>query len=65
METRQVFVTGATGYLGRPLVAELLAHGHTVSYFRVNVTTATGTGTPLGAKCLVIARDVGFFGVLS
>lgn len=27
---RQVFVTGATGYLGRPLVAELLARGHAV-----------------------------------
>jgi uncharacterized protein YbjT (DUF2867 family) len=27
---RQVFVTGGTGYLGRPLVAELIARGHTV-----------------------------------
>lgn len=27
---RQVFVTGGTGYLGRPLVAELLARGHAV-----------------------------------
>jgi uncharacterized protein YbjT (DUF2867 family) len=30
MMRRQVFVTGATGYLGRPLVAELLARGHAV-----------------------------------
>jgi uncharacterized protein YbjT (DUF2867 family) len=30
MEARHVFVTGATGYLGRPLVADLLARGHTV-----------------------------------
>ncbi len=27
---RQVFVTGGTGYLGRPLVAELVARGHGV-----------------------------------
>jgi uncharacterized protein YbjT (DUF2867 family) len=28
--SRNVFVTGATGYLGRPLVARLLARGHVV-----------------------------------
>ena len=29
--TRQVFITGATGYLGRALSASLVARGHTVS----------------------------------
>jgi uncharacterized protein YbjT (DUF2867 family) len=28
--TRQVFVTGGTGYLGRPLIGELLSRGHAV-----------------------------------
>lgn len=30
MDARHVFVTGVTGYLGRPLATELLARGHTV-----------------------------------
>ena len=30
MKGRVVFVTGGTGYLGRPLLAALLARGHTV-----------------------------------
>jgi uncharacterized protein YbjT (DUF2867 family) len=29
--SRKVFLTGSTGYLGRPLVARLLARGHVVS----------------------------------
>src|ERR1043166_2837093 len=30
MATHDVFVTGATGYLGRALIAALIARGHTV-----------------------------------
>ena len=30
MTPRSVFITGGTGYLGRPLIAELLARGHSV-----------------------------------
>ena len=30
MVKRQVFVTGGTGYLGRPLIGALIARGHTV-----------------------------------
>jgi nucleoside-diphosphate-sugar epimerase len=30
MTPRRVFVTGGTGYLGRPLITELLARGHSV-----------------------------------
>jgi nucleoside-diphosphate-sugar epimerase len=30
MTSRSVFITGGTGYLGRPLIGELLARGHSV-----------------------------------
>ena len=30
MTSRSVFITGGTGYLGRPLISELLARGHSV-----------------------------------
>ena len=30
MNARHVFVTGGTGYIGRPLIRELLARGHSV-----------------------------------
>jgi uncharacterized protein YbjT (DUF2867 family) len=43
---RQVFVTGGTGYLGRPLVAELLARGHVV---RVLVREGSERRVPEGA----------------
>ena len=29
-KTRSVFITGGTGYLGRPLIGQLLARGHEV-----------------------------------
>jgi len=43
---RQVFVTGGTGYLGRPLVAELLARGHMV---RALVRSGSERRLPAGA----------------
>jgi len=43
---RQVFVTGGTGYLGRPLVAELIARGHTV---RALVRPDSERRLPVGA----------------
>ncbi len=43
---RQVFVTGGTGYLGRPLVAELLARGHMV---RALVRSGSERRLPPGA----------------
>jgi uncharacterized protein YbjT (DUF2867 family) len=46
MMRRQVFVTGGTGYLGRPLVAELLARGHAV---RALVRPGSERRLPIGA----------------
>jgi uncharacterized protein YbjT (DUF2867 family) len=43
---RTVFVTGATGYLGRPLVTQLLARGHTV---RALVRRGSERRAPAGA----------------
>lgn len=40
-----VFVTGGTGYIGRPLVASLLARGHSV---RALVRPASADGLPVG-----------------
>jgi nucleoside-diphosphate-sugar epimerase len=42
---RQVFVTGGTGYLGRPLVSELIARGHVV---RVLVRPGSEQWLPAG-----------------
>ena len=36
MATRNVFVTGGTGYLGRPLIAQLMARGHSLDSFRTS-----------------------------
>jgi uncharacterized protein YbjT (DUF2867 family) len=47
---RQVFVTGATGYLGQPLVAELLARGHGV---RALVRPGSERRLPQGAVAVV------------
>jgi uncharacterized protein YbjT (DUF2867 family) len=44
--TRTVFVTGATGYLGRPLVTRLLARGHAV---RALVRPGSERRLPAGA----------------
>ena len=30
MTVRNIFITGGTGYLGRPLISQLLARGHTI-----------------------------------
>ncbi len=53
---RQVFVTGGTGYLGRPLIRELLARGHPVralvrpgSEFKLPAGTEAVAGDALAA----------------
>lgn len=45
-----VFVTGGTGYVGRPLVAELLARGHAV---RALVRDGAQAKVPRGARTIV------------
>jgi uncharacterized protein YbjT (DUF2867 family) len=47
---RRVFVTGGTGYLGRPLIRQLLARGHTV---RALVRSGSAGGLPEGAQAVV------------
>lgn len=47
--SHQVFVTGATGYIGRSLVPALLARGHRV---RALVRPASQHRTPAGAVCV-------------
>jgi uncharacterized protein YbjT (DUF2867 family) len=46
---RDVFVTGATGYIGRALVPALLSRGHTV---RALVRPGSERKTPAGARCV-------------
>lgn len=46
---RDVFVTGGTGYLGRPLIEALLARGHTVRA----LTREASTGS-LAGGCVII-----------
>ena len=46
---RDVFVTGGTGYLGRPLIEALLARGHTVRA----LTREASTGS-LPGGCVII-----------
>ncbi|HEX8903786.1 MAG TPA: NAD(P)H-binding protein, partial [Longimicrobiaceae bacterium] len=48
--TRQVFVTGGTGYIGRRLTAELLARGHAV---RALVRPGSESRLPPGAEPVV------------
>ncbi len=54
-----VFVTGGTGYLGRPLVAELLGRGHSVA---VLVRPGSERNLPAGGQAVVgDALDAGSF----
>ena len=50
MAPRDVFVTGATGYLGRALVPALLERGHAV---RALVRPGSEAKLPAGARCVV------------
>ena len=50
MQRHHIFVTGATGYLGRPLVTELLARGHTV---RALVRPGAVSRLPSGASPVI------------
>lgn len=50
MNTRHVFVTGGTGYIGRPLIRELLARGHSV---RALVRPGSTGKLPAGAEEVV------------
>ncbi len=43
---RNIFVTGGTGYLGRPMITELLRHGHTV-----RALVRQGSETKLPPEC--------------
>src|SRR5215470_10451123 len=47
---RCVFITGGTGYLGRPLIAELLRRGHEL---RALVRRGSESKLPAGAKAIV------------
>lgn len=47
-----VFVTGGTGYLGRPMIAELLRRGH-----QVRALTRAGSESKLPAGCEAILGD--------
>lgn len=60
MPTRCVFVTGATGYLGRALIPRLCARGHTV-----RALVRSGSADKLPAGCTPIigqALDPGTYG---
>lgn len=47
--TRHVFVTGGTGYIGRPLIRQLVARGHAV---RALVRAGSGGRLPEGAQAV-------------
>jgi uncharacterized protein YbjT (DUF2867 family) len=51
-ETRHIFITGGTGYLGSALVPELLARGH-----RVTALSRRGSERKLPAGCDVVKGD--------
>jgi len=50
MSRHRVFVTGGTGYLGRPLIRELLARGHSV---RALVRAGSASKLPAGTEGVV------------
>lgn len=52
MESRRVFVTGATGYLGRRVIPELLARGHAV-----RALARAGSASRLPAGCEAVTGD--------
>ena len=51
-ERRVVFVTGGTGYMGRPLIAQLLQRGHTV-----RALTRGGSESKLPTGCEIVTGD--------
>ena len=50
MPSRYVFVTGGTGYLGRPLIGQLIARGHAV---RALVREGSASSLPPGASTVL------------
>ncbi len=62
MGTHSVFVTGGTGYMGRPLIQELLARGHSV---RALVRPGSAGKLPAGAEVVIgNALDAASFAAL-
>jgi uncharacterized protein YbjT (DUF2867 family) len=49
METRRVFITGGTGYMGRSLISKLVSRGHNVSAL---VRPESQLKLPVGAKAV-------------
>jgi uncharacterized protein YbjT (DUF2867 family) len=52
METHRVFVTGGTGYVGRPLITQLLERGH-----EVHALVRPGSERKLPAGCQAVPGD--------
>ncbi len=52
MSSKQIFITGATGFIGSALTAELLRRGHQVS-----ALTRPGSDSKLPAECRVVHGD--------
>lgn len=62
MNARHVFVTGGTGYIGRPLIRELLARGHSV---RALARSRSAGRLPAGAEAVAgDALDAASFATL-
>ena len=54
MRKRHVFVTGATGYLGRRAIPELLARGHAV---RALARPESASRLPVASRCETVTGD--------